>query len=134
MNIAYQVVGDGPLDLVMVPGFVSHIEVMWEQATYAHFLSRLASFSRLIVFDKRGTGMSDPVMSPPTMEERTSDIHAVMDAAGSRRGGNLGGLGGRQLGPAIRPHPSGDVHGAGAVRGVGAADAGARLSVGISPR
>src|SRR6478752_6099746 len=86
VSLAYQVVGDGPHELILVPGFVSHVEVAWEQPRLAHFLSRLASFSRLIVFDKRGTGMSDPVQSPPSMDQRMDDIRAVMDAAGSRRG------------------------------------------------
>ena len=85
VSIAYQVVGDGPHDLILVPGFVSHVEVAWEQPRLAHFLGRLASFSRLIVFDKRGSGMSDPVDHPPSMEQRMDDIRAVMDAAGSRR-------------------------------------------------
>src|SRR5207247_9025736 len=84
-RIAYQVVGDGPLDLVLVPGFVSHVEVAWEEPMLARFLTRLASFSRLIVFDKRGTGMSDPVASPPSMDERMDDIGAVMDAVGCAR-------------------------------------------------
>jgi pimeloyl-ACP methyl ester carboxylesterase/DNA-binding CsgD family transcriptional regulator len=86
VNVAYQVVGDGPTDLILVPGFVSHVEVAWEEPRLAHFLGRLASFSRLIVFDKRGTGMSDPVASPPSMDQRMDDIRAVMDAAGSSRG------------------------------------------------
>jgi pimeloyl-ACP methyl ester carboxylesterase/DNA-binding CsgD family transcriptional regulator len=86
VSIAYQVVGEGSQDLILVPGFVPHIEVAWEQPRLAHFLSRLASFSRLIVFDKRGTGMSDPVESPPSMDQRMDDIRAVMDAAGSRSG------------------------------------------------
>ena len=90
VNIAYQIVGDGPVDLVMVPGFVSHVEVAWEQPRLAHLLSRLASFSRLIVFDKRGTGMSDPVGGPPSMEDRMDDIRAVMDAVGSPRGAIFG--------------------------------------------
>src|SRR3954453_7188429 len=90
VSVAYQVVGDGSHDLVLVPGFVSHVEVAWEQPRLAHFLGRLASFSRLIVFDKRGTGMSDPVADPPSMEERMDDIRAVMDAAGSRRGTMFG--------------------------------------------
>jgi pimeloyl-ACP methyl ester carboxylesterase/DNA-binding CsgD family transcriptional regulator len=85
VSIAYQVVGDGAHDLILVPGFVSHVEVAWEQPRLAHLLSRLASFSRLIVFDKRGSGMSDPVDSPPSMEERMDDIRAVMDAADSAR-------------------------------------------------
>ena len=86
VNIAYQVVGEGAHDLILVPGFVSHVEVAWEQPRLAHFLSRLASFSRLIIFDKRGSGMSDPVDIPPSMDERMDDIRAVMDAVGSRRG------------------------------------------------
>ena len=85
VSVAYQVVGTGPADLVLVPGFVSHLEVAWEQPQLARFLGRLAAFSRLIVFDKRGTGMSDPVARPPTMGERMDDIRAVMDAAGSSR-------------------------------------------------
>lgn len=106
VSIAYQVVGDAPTDLVLVPGFVSHVEVMWEHPAYAHFLSRLASFARLIVFDKRGTGMSDPVSTPPTMIERMDDIRAVMHAAGSRRAALLGVSEGGTLGLLFgRSHP-----------------------------
>jgi pimeloyl-ACP methyl ester carboxylesterase len=90
VNIAYQVVGEATTDLVLVPGFVSHVEAAWEEPNLAHFLGRLASFSRLIVFDKRGTGMSDPVTNPPTMDERMDDIRAVMDAAGSERAAIFG--------------------------------------------
>lgn len=90
VSVAYQVMGDGPVDLVLVPGFVSHVEVAWEEPRLARFLTRLASFSRLIVFDKRGTGMSDPVASPPSMDERMEDIGAVMDAVGSARAAMLG--------------------------------------------
>jgi pimeloyl-ACP methyl ester carboxylesterase/DNA-binding CsgD family transcriptional regulator len=82
VSIAYQVLGDGPIDLVMVPGFVSHVEVAWEEPGLARFLSRLASFARLIVFDKRGTGLSDPVTTVPAMDQRMDDIRVVMDAAG----------------------------------------------------
>ncbi len=91
-SIAYQVVGDGPLDLVYVPGFVSHVEHAWEDPDLARFLNRLASFSRLILFDKRGTGLSDrvPVLKLPTLEERMDDVRAVMDAAGSKRAALLG--------------------------------------------
>jgi pimeloyl-ACP methyl ester carboxylesterase/DNA-binding CsgD family transcriptional regulator len=85
VSVAYQVIGDEPNDLILVPGFVSHLEVAWEQPRLARFLGRLASFSRLIMFDKRGTGMSDPVTAPPSMDERMDDIRAVMDAAGSAR-------------------------------------------------
>jgi pimeloyl-ACP methyl ester carboxylesterase len=84
LNIAYQVVGDGPLDLVYVPGWISNVELMWEEPAHAHVLGRLARFSRLILFDKRGTGMSDPVPLDrlPTLEERMDDVRAVMDAVG----------------------------------------------------
>lgn len=85
VNIAYQVTGrDGP-DLVFVPGWVSHIEYAWEEPSFAPFLRRLASFSRLILLDRRGTGLSDPVDHLPTLEERMDDLRAVMDAAKSER-------------------------------------------------
>jgi pimeloyl-ACP methyl ester carboxylesterase/DNA-binding CsgD family transcriptional regulator len=90
ISIAYQVMGDGALDLVLVPGFVSHVEMAWEEPRLARFLTRLASFSRLIVFDKRGTGMSDPVPNPPSMDERMEDIGAVLDAVGSERAAIFG--------------------------------------------
>ena len=87
VNIAYQVVGDGPVDLVYVPGWVSHVELAWELPDLADGFERLASFSRLILFDKRGTGMSDPVPADhlPTLEQRMDDVRAVMDAVGSER-------------------------------------------------
>lgn len=68
VHIAYQVVGDGPNDLVFVPGWVSHVEYAWEDPFFAHFLRRLASFSRLILLDRRGTGLSDRVADLPTLE------------------------------------------------------------------
>jgi pimeloyl-ACP methyl ester carboxylesterase len=82
LNIAYQVVGEGPLDLIYVPGWISNLELNWEEPAHAHVLDRLASFSRLILFDKRGTGMSDPVPLDglPTLEERMDDVRAVLDA------------------------------------------------------
>jgi pimeloyl-ACP methyl ester carboxylesterase/DNA-binding winged helix-turn-helix (wHTH) protein len=87
VNIAYQVIGSGPLDIVFVMGWVSHLEYFWEEPSFARFLTRLASFSRLILFDKRGTGLSDPVPinSLPTLEERMDDVRAVMNAVGSKR-------------------------------------------------
>jgi pimeloyl-ACP methyl ester carboxylesterase len=88
--IAYQVVGDGPIDLVLVPGWVSNIDVIWEEPAYVRFLQRLASFSRLLLFDKRGTGLSDRVTSTPTLEERMDDVRAVMDAVNSERAAVLG--------------------------------------------
>lgn len=90
LSIAYQVIGDGPFDLLMIPGFVSHLEVQWEEPQLAHFLNRLASFSHLITFDKRGTGMSDPVAGPPDLPQRMDDIRAVMDAVGSKRAALFG--------------------------------------------
>ncbi len=85
IHIAYQLVGDGPFDLVFVPGFVTHMELQWTLPGFAGFLSDLGSFSRLIRFDKRGTGMSDPVSGAPSLETRMDDVRAVMDAVGSRR-------------------------------------------------
>jgi pimeloyl-ACP methyl ester carboxylesterase len=85
VHIAYQVIGDGPLDLVVVPGWVSHLEYQWEDPWGARFFERLASFSRLIRFDKRGTGLSDRVSEMPTLEQRMDDVRAVMDAIGSER-------------------------------------------------
>jgi pimeloyl-ACP methyl ester carboxylesterase len=92
VNIAYQVVGDGPLDLVWVPGFVSHLEVGWEEPLYRRFFERLASFSRVIIFDKRGTGLSDrvSVKELPSLEQRMDDIRAVMDCIGSKRAALFG--------------------------------------------
>ena len=98
-SIAYQVVGDGPFDLLWIPGFVSNVELSWEEPLLARLLMRLASFSRLILFDKRGTGLSDrvPLDELPTLEERMEDLTAVLDAVRSDRaalfgvseGGNL---------------------------------------------
>lgn len=87
VNIAYQVVGEGPIDIVFVMGWISHLEYFWKHHLFASFLERLASFSRLILFDKRGTGLSDrmPVSALPTLEERMDDVRAVMDAVGSER-------------------------------------------------
>ncbi|HVD28871.1 MAG TPA: alpha/beta hydrolase, partial [Mycobacteriales bacterium] len=90
LSIAYQVVGSGDLDLVLAPGFVSNLEWGWQEPTLRRYLERLASFSRLILFDKRGTGLSDPVAGPATLEERVDDLRAVMDAAGSERAAVLG--------------------------------------------
>jgi pimeloyl-ACP methyl ester carboxylesterase/DNA-binding CsgD family transcriptional regulator len=90
VNIAYQVVGDGPIDLVLTFGWVSHLAYIWEQPAIARFLDRLASFTRLILYDKRGTGMSDRVHPLPTLEQRMDDIRAVMDAAGSERAAVFG--------------------------------------------
>jgi pimeloyl-ACP methyl ester carboxylesterase len=85
VNIAYQVVGDGPFDVIFVPGFVTHVELQWRLPGMGDFITGLGSFSRLIRFDKRGTGMSDPVSGAPSLETRMDDVRAVMDAVGSRR-------------------------------------------------
>jgi class 3 adenylate cyclase len=99
VHIAYQVAGDSSLDLVFCPGFVTHLELGWEEPRYSAFLSRLASFSRLIVFDKRGMGLSDPVSlaDPPTLEAYASDVAAVMDAAGSKSAALLGAAEGASI-------------------------------------
>ena len=90
VHIAYQVLGRGPLDLVFVPGFVSNVETHWEHPGRAHFLTRLAAFSRLIVFDKRGVGLSDRHVGIANLEERMDDVRAVMDAVGSERAALFG--------------------------------------------
>jgi len=92
VNIAYQVVGDGPLDVVFVMGWVSHLEYFWKEESFSSFLRRLASFSRLILFDKRGTGLSDrvPLNELPTLEQRMDDVRCVMEAAGSERAALVG--------------------------------------------
>jgi len=85
VHIAYQVVGDGPTDLVYVPSWISQIEHYWDEPAVARYFNRIASFSRLIMFDRRGVGLSDPVAGTPTLEEQMDDVVAVMDAAGSAR-------------------------------------------------
>jgi class 3 adenylate cyclase len=92
VSIAYQVVGEGPRDLVWVPGWVSHLEAAWEEPSLARFFERLASFSRLILFDKRGTGLSDRVPEDqlPTLETRMDDLRSVCDAVGSERAALMG--------------------------------------------
>ena len=100
VHVAYQVFGDGPVDLVFVPGFISHIDNYWDEPGLARFLNRLASFARVVIFDKRGTGLSDQVSELPGMDERMDDVRAVMDAAnldraavfGISEGGSLASL------------------------------------------
>jgi class 3 adenylate cyclase len=84
-HVAYQVVGDGPVDIVLAPGFISHLDLQWTMPTYASFIEGLASFARVIVFDKRGTGLSDPSADAARFEQRIEDIEGVLDAAGSER-------------------------------------------------
>ncbi len=90
LHIAYQVFGDGPFDLVYAPGFISHVEMNWELPYWVNIFRRLSEYSRVIVFDKRGTGLSDRVGGWPTLEERMDDIRAVMDAAESERAALVG--------------------------------------------
>lgn len=90
LSIAYQVIGDGPIDLVVVPGWISNIEVFWDDPHVARFFEKLATFSRLILFDKRGTGLSDRSIEAATLEERMDDMRAVLDAVGSERAALLG--------------------------------------------
>jgi pimeloyl-ACP methyl ester carboxylesterase len=90
VHIAYQIVGRGPLNLVFVPGFISHLDWLWEEPACARFFNRLASFARLILFDKRGTGLSDRTVQMPTLEQRMDDVRAVLDAAGVGRAAVIG--------------------------------------------
>ena len=90
VRIAYQVFGQGAFDLIYVPGFVSNIDLYWDYPAMARFLTHLGSFCRVIVFDKRGTGLSDRGVSVPTLEERMDDVRAVMDAVGSERAAVFG--------------------------------------------
>jgi pimeloyl-ACP methyl ester carboxylesterase len=87
VHLAYQITGDGPIDVLMASGFISHVEHRWQEPTFARFLRQLGSFTRLIAFDKRGMGLSDrdPMDVTPNMSERIADVGAVMDAAGSSR-------------------------------------------------
>ncbi len=90
VGIAYQVVGEGETDLVLAFPFLSHLDLLWESPALAHFVNRLARFARVIPFDRRGVGLSDPVAGAATLEERMDDVRAVMDAAGSERAALLG--------------------------------------------
>jgi pimeloyl-ACP methyl ester carboxylesterase len=90
MHLAYQVFGEGDLDLILVNGFTTHVELVWEHEPARRFLEGLASFARVINFDRRGSGLSDPVADAPTLEQRMDDVRAVMDAAGSERAALFG--------------------------------------------
>jgi pimeloyl-ACP methyl ester carboxylesterase/DNA-binding winged helix-turn-helix (wHTH) protein len=85
VHIAYRVFGDGPRDMVLIPGTLSHLEILWATPANQHLLKRLTAFARVIVFDKRGQGLSDRVVAEQTLDERMDDVRAVMDAAGSKR-------------------------------------------------
>jgi class 3 adenylate cyclase/pimeloyl-ACP methyl ester carboxylesterase len=90
VSIAYQTMGNGPLDIILIPGIVSHVEFMHELTGYTAFLRRLSTFARVVTFDKRGQGLSDRVAGVPSLEERIDDVRAVMDAIGSRQATLLG--------------------------------------------
>jgi class 3 adenylate cyclase len=90
VGIAYQVIGEGKMDLVIAFPFISHLDLLWENPAQAHFLRRLGSFARVILFDRRGVGLSDPMDKAATLEQRMDDVRAVMDAAGSERAALLG--------------------------------------------
>ena len=130
VNIAYQVLGDGPVDLVFVMGWVSHLECFWTEPSFARFLRRLSEFARVILFDKRGTGLSDRVGALPTLEQRMDDVRAVMAAAGSRRGGAAGRVRGRADVQPVRDDLSGTDARADHGRHLRQADVVARLSRG----
>src|SRR5918998_3280098 len=97
LHIAYQVAGDGPVDLLYVPTWIGQIEVVAEEPTIAAFLDRLCSFARFISFDRRGSGLSDPWTGAPTLEDQMDDVLAVMDAVGSERAAVMGTLEGGPL-------------------------------------
>src|SRR5271154_1208836 len=90
VHIAYQVIGSGPFDLVFVPGFISHVDHVWDEPRWSSFLERLASFFLFVCFFKRGTGLSDRISAIPTLEERMDDVRAVMDTVGSERAALFG--------------------------------------------
>src|SRR3954454_16029232 len=90
VSIAYQVVGDGPIDLLYASGFISHLDLQWTDPNFARFLARMSSFARLILFDKPGTGLSDPIPHLPQLEERASDIEVLLDAVGSEQASIFG--------------------------------------------
>jgi pimeloyl-ACP methyl ester carboxylesterase len=92
--VAYQAFGEGPFDLVVVPGVLSNIAYGWQFESWRRFYTTLASFARVLLFDKRGTGISDPVPDAPSVEERMDDVRAVMDSAGSERAALMGSLDG----------------------------------------
>ena len=127
--------GEGQLDLVMVNGWVTNLELMWEDPGWSAFCRRLASFSRLILFDKRGTGLSDRVSirDMPTLEERMDDVRAVMDAVGSSRAFVLGVSEGGPMSDPVRRQLSRAHTGHGAVRQLPAHHQQRGLSLGIRP-
>src|SRR5215211_7371423 len=92
LNIAYVVEGESPLDLVWIPPWISQVEYLWSEESLSRVMERLKTFSRVITFDRRGSGLSDPLSGAPTLEEQMDDVIAVMDAAGSKRAAIAGTL------------------------------------------
>ena len=105
VHIAYQVFGAGPPDVVYVPGLLSHLDLTWEDRLLSRFFTRLASFSRVILFDKRGTGLSDRDVGMPTLEQRMEDVRAVMEAVGSERAAIFGYSDSSPPPTPVRPRP-----------------------------
>src|SRR4051794_19823617 len=107
VHLAYQVVGDGPIDLLLVDDWVHHVELVWEVAEYARFLRRLGGFARLIHFDRRGTGLSDPVPADqlPDPQTQVAAVIALLAAVGSERAAGFGIPGGRPIAPLLAAPP-----------------------------
>ena len=134
IHIAYQVWGAGPRNLVFLPGWISHVELMWEEAATARFFERLAAFATGASFDKRGTGLSDPVplLELPTLEQRMDDVRAVMDAAGMDRADLLGISEGGALGVMFAATHPARTTGLVTLRLLGQDDPSAGLSLGLA--
>ena len=109
VNIAYQTMGYGPVDIILVPGFMSHIEFMHELPGYTAFLRRLSTFARVVTFDKRGQGLSDRVSDAPSLEQRMDDVRAVMDAVGSLRAVLFGNSEGCAMSALFQLHTRSDI-------------------------
>ena len=134
LDIAYQVVGEGPLDVVFIPIFASNLEIMWEHPGVARFLSRVASFARLIMFDRRGTGMSDGIPGAAALEEQIDDVLAVLDVVGARAAGARLDARGQRARGAVRGLTSGEGAGAGDDDAAAADGAGTGLRMGADGR
>ena len=115
VHIAYQVFGEGPVNVVLAPPFVSNVEHWWDEPDVARWLLRLASYARVVMFDKRGTGMSDRVAELPGLDQRMDDLRAVMDAAGMEQAALIGISEGGPLSCAVRRDLSRAVQRAGAL-------------------
>ena len=128
VHIAYQVYGEGRINLLVVPGFISNVENSWEQPELARWMLRIASYARVVMFDKRGTGMSDRVTDLPGLDQRMDDLRAVMDAAGLQRAAVMGISEGGPL-AALSPQLTRQVPGVGPLWQLRACSAGGDRSV-----